>query len=257
VTSEARERALAEDDTVLATDADKWPDDQSGAVHTRAETDGTTEDTGPEPEDDDVAAAEAAPPAEGPETRRRGRRMRRAEAADEAPEPDEDDVDRGARSRPSLPLVPVLALLLVLLLGAMGWLWFTRPATSSVRTGDYVGVLQAARSEVVDLTSFDYLTLDDDIAEAKRITVGDLRKETIDRFNSSRQQLTDAQAVVNTEVVGAAVTRADATRGTVVLVIQSTQKTSADQQAQVVRYRVQAELTRSGDRWVLTGLAGR
>jgi Mce-associated membrane protein len=216
VTSEARGRALAEDDTVLATDTDQWPDD-----------DEPTEETGPEPGEDDAAPTEA------------------------------DDVDRGGRTRPLVPLVPLLAVLLVLLLAATGWLWFTRPSTSSVRTADYVGVLQAARSEVVDLTSFDYLTLDDDIAEAKRITTGDLQKETLDRFDASRQQLTDAQAVVQTEVVGAAVTRADASHGTVRLVIQSTQKTSADAQAQVVRYRIQAELTRTGERWVLSGLTGR
>ena len=48
------------------------------------------------------------------------------------------------------------------------FLWFTRPDTSAVRTADYVGALQAARSGVVDLTSFDYLTLDDDIAQIKR-----------------------------------------------------------------------------------------
>jgi Mce-associated membrane protein len=161
------------------------------------------------------------------------------------------------RGRLSVPLVPVLAVLFVLLLAAAAFLWFTRPQTSSIRTGDYAEVLQAARSEVVDLTSFDYLTLDDDIEQAKRITTGDLRDESVQQLDDNRQQLTDSQAVVSTEIVGAGVTRADDEHGTVLLVIQATQRTSADEQAQVVRYRIQAELTKVDGRWLLSGIAGR
>ena len=70
----------------------------------------------------------------------------------------------------------MLAVLLVLLLAGVGFLWFTRPGTSSVPTDDYVDALQAARSGVVDMTSFDYLTLDDDIEQIKRVATGDLRR---------------------------------------------------------------------------------
>jgi Mce-associated membrane protein len=171
----------------------------------------------------------------------------------------DDDLDGGRRrgARLLLPLVPVLAVLLVLLLGATAFLWFTRPDPSSVRTGDYVQVLEAARSGVVDLTSFDYMTLDDDIAQVKKIAVGDLQKESVDQLNSKRQQLTDQQAVVNTQVVGAAVTRADDSSGTVLLVIQSTQQTKASSQPTVVRYRIQVELEKLSGRWRLTGISGR
>lgn len=162
---------------------------------------------------------------------------------------------RGARL--SIPLVPVLAVLLVLLLGGVAYLWFTRPSTSSVKTADYVGVLEAARSEVVDLTSFDYQTLDDDIAQARKITVGDLQKESVDQLTNNRKQLTDQQAVVNTQVVGAGVTRADDSNGTVLLVIQSTQRTKAAAQPTIVRYRIQANLTKVDGRWLLSGITGR
>jgi hypothetical protein len=169
----------------------------------------------------------------------------------------EDDGDRArSRTRPSLPLVPVLAVLLVLLLGAAGYLWFTRPEASAVRTGDYAEALQAARSGVVDMTSFDYLTLDDDIEQIRRVTTGDLRKEAVDQLDTRRQQITDAQAVVNTEVVGAGVTRADTNDATALLVIQSTQKSTASPQAQVVRYRIQVELEKVDGRWLLSGITG-
>ena len=150
----------------------------------------------------------------------------------------------------------MLAVLLVLLLAGVGFLWFTRPGTSSVTTDDYVDALQAARSGVVDMTSFDYLTLDDDIEQIKRVATGDLRTEAADQLDSRRQQITDSQATVNTEVVGAGVTRANSTDATVVLVIQSTQKSTASEQAQVVRYRIRVELKKEDGRWLLSGIAG-
>jgi hypothetical protein len=179
---------------------------------------------------------------------------------DDFEDDDLEDDDGGPQrrvARLSIPLVPVLAVLLVLLLGGVAYLWFARPSTSSVKTGDYVDVLEAARSEVVDLTSFDYQTLDDDIAQARKVTVGDLQKESVDQLTTNRKQLTDQQAVVNTQVVGAGVTRADDSNGTVLLVIQSTQRTKAAAQPTIVRYRIQANLQKMDGRWLLSGITGR
>ncbi|NYJ04819.1 hypothetical protein [Petropleomorpha daqingensis] len=255
MTSEARERALAEDDTVLVTDAEERSGDEPAAEEARSQADEPTEkaeETALQDQDDEVAE-----PAKG----RRGLRRRRAAAADEEdaeelePADDEDDTDR--RRRGAGALTTGLAVLLVLLLAGGAWLWFTRPKTSSVHTGDYVAVLQAARSEIVDLTSFDYLTLDDDIAQAKRITTGDLQKEVVAQLNKTRADVTNAQAVVSTEVIGAAVTKADDEHGTVVLFIQSTQKNNQVSQAQVLQYQVEANLTKVGDRWLLSGIQGQ
>ena len=170
---------------------------------------------------------------------------------------EDDDGDRGGRVRLSFPLVPVLAVLLVLLLAGVGFLWLTRPQKSSVTTADYVQALQAARSGVVDLTSFDYLTLDDDIQQIRRITTGDLQKEAADQLDHNRQSITDNQATVSTEIVAAAVTAADPTDATVLLVIQATSKTKASDQAQVTKYRIQATLKKVDGRWLLSGIAGR
>ncbi len=156
----------------------------------------------------------------------------------------------------SIPLVPTLSVLLVLLLAAAGFLWFTRPGASAVRTGDYAEALQAARSGVVDLTSFDHLTLDDDIEQIRRVATGDLREESVAQLDQRRQQITEAEAVVNTEVVGAGVTRADGEDATVLLVIQSTQESAANPQAQIVRYRIEVTLEKAGDRWLLSGIKG-
>jgi Mce-associated membrane protein len=152
--------------------------------------------------------------------------------------------------------VPALAALMVLFLAAAAFLWFTRTEDSAVGTGDYAEALQAARSGVVDLTSFDYLTLDDDIEQVRRVATGDLREESVAQLDDRRQQITDSQAVVNTEVVGAGVTRADDSSATVLLVIQSTQASLASARPQIVRYRIEVSLEKEGDRWLLSGIKG-
>jgi hypothetical protein len=167
-----------------------------------------------------------------------------------------DDAVAGDDARGRRRSVPVLSALLLLLVAAAAFLWFTRPGESAVLTDDYAEALQAARSGVVDLTSFDYLTLDDDIEQIRRVATGDLRDESVAQLEQRRQQITDAEAVVNTEVVGAGVTRAGADEATVLLVIQSTQESNAGPQAQIVRYRIEVELERSGDRWLLSGITG-
>ena len=55
---------------------------------------------------------------------------------------------------------------------------------SAVRTDEYAEALQAARSGVVDLTSFDHLTLDDDIEQTRRLTTGDLQEESVAQLRS-------------------------------------------------------------------------
>jgi hypothetical protein len=245
VTSEARGGLRAEDDAAPGAGAVDEPE--------TARADDTTE----------------AIPAEEHPGRRRWLARRRKVGADGEPEHDrsveersdegrDDDRDDAAPGRrPSLPLVPALGVLLVLLLAGTAFLWFTRQSASSVSTRDYVQALEAARSEVVDLTSFDYVTLDQDIARVKSSTTGDLRTEAVNQLDKQRQQLTQAQAVVNTSVVGAGITRANGTDATAVLVIQSTQKTGGSQQAQVSRYRIEAQLKKVGGRWLLSGVSGR
>ena len=162
---------------------------------------------------------------------------------------------RGIGRRLARAVVPVLATVLVLLLGGIAFVWWTWPEKSSVRTDAYASALEAARSGVVDMTSFDHVTLDDDIEQIRRVATGDLQKEAVAQLEDNRAQLIDSEAVVNTEVVGAGVTRADRTRATVLMVIQSTRQT-AGSQAQVVRYRIEVELKKTDSRWLLSGIKG-
>lgn len=232
MTSDARARPRDEEDAVTSAGPSAADGGETGAPQTAADTEETPEGSGTGEPD---AVESDGDPGDG------------------------DTVDGTGprdRARLSLPLVPMLAVLLVVLLGAGGVLFFTGPQRSAVRTGDYVDALQAARSAVVDLTSFDYLTLDDDIEQIRRIATGDLKKESVAQLDSRRQEITDAQAVANTEVVGAGVTSVDESDATVLMVIQATQRSAASPQAQVVRYRIRVELEKVEGRWLLSGLAG-
>lgn len=171
---------------------------------------------------------------------------------------DESVSGRGPRM-PSVLLTRALAVLLVLLVAALGYLWVTRPAPSSIQRADYVGALEGARSGIIDLTSFDYLTFDDNLRQIKAVTTGDLQTESLKALNDRRKDITSSQAVVNTKVIegGAGVTKATSKAATVVLVIETTQKTKASTQAQVTRYRIEVQMSKVNGRWLLSGISGR
>lgn len=171
---------------------------------------------------------------------------------------DESGSGRGSRM-PFALLTRALAVLLVLLLAGLGYLWVTRPAPSSIQRADYVGALEAARSGVIDLTSFDYLTFDDNLRQIKAVTTGDLQTESLKALGDRRKDITSSQAVVNTKVIegGAGVTKATSNAATVVLVIETTQKTKASTQAQVTRYRIEVQMSKVNGRWLLSGISGR
>jgi Mce-associated membrane protein len=199
---------------------------------------------------------EAGAPAPPPEDAAREDTADETAAGEMADDDARTDEGRDRRSRLSLPLVPTLAVLLVLLLAAAGYLWFTRPEASPVRADHYVEALQAARSGIVDFTSFDHLTLDDDIEQLRRVATGDLREESVAELESRREEIVQAEAVVSTEVVGAGVTRADGDEATALLVIQSTQESNVSPQAQVVKYRIEVELQKVDGRWLLSTITG-
>ena len=238
---------------------DVAPVEAAPTVHAGEATGATTgEATGEAPARPPVRPS-TRPPRRGSRPARRARR--RAGAGSHGPPADDAEDDGPPRARRSGrcwgPLVAALTVLLLLLLGAVGYLWFSRPTASSVRTADYVAVLTQGRQDVVDLTSFDYQTIDQDLAQVRKVSVGDLQKDSVALLEKGRQQFTDQQVVVNTEVVSAAVTQAGDGTGRLMLVIQSTQSTKASTTPKVSRYRIQADLQKVGDRWLLSGITGR
>jgi Mce-associated membrane protein len=243
------------------------PVTSDASTQPRADEDVPAGATGAAPAGDEGAGDHGAGDQEAATVSRRSRRRARAGDAGDGERDGQqdgaaasDDGTPGTARRSGRvwgPAVAVLTVLLLLLLGAVGYLWFSRPAASSVRTADYVAVLTQGRQDVVDLTSFDFQTIDQDIAQVRKVSVGDLQKDSVALLEKGRQQFTDQQVVVNTEVVSAAVTQAGDGTGRLMLVIQSTQSTKASTTPKVSRYRIQADLQKVGDRWLLSGITGR
>ncbi|WP_040338564.1 hypothetical protein [Candidatus Blastococcus massiliensis] len=161
------------------------------------------------------------------------------------------------RGRLTLPLVPVLGVLLVLLLAATAYLWFTRPDDSPVSTADYASALQAARSAVVDIASFDHLTLDDDLEQIRRVTTGDFTEQAVEEFEGQRENITQFELVANTEVIGAGITRADEKEATVMLLVAATSENAVEPRPVIEKSRIQVTLEKVDDRWLLSGISGR
>ena len=166
---------------------------------------------------------------------------------------------RGARgARPGrLPLVPVLAVLLVLLLAA-GGLPVVHPARGvrrphrRLRRGAAGRAFRRRRPHVVRLPDPRRRHRADPPGRHRRPARGVGRPA---RRRAGRRSPT-LQAVVNTEVVGAGVTRADAEDATVLLVIQSTQESTASPQAAGRALPHRGELEKADDRWLLSGIKG-
>jgi Mce-associated membrane protein len=196
------------------------------------------------PRADDDVAGPAVPDADGP---------------GDPPEHEAPAASGRNRRSPLAVLAGALGVLLVLLLVGLGYLWETRPAPSSVGVADYTGALQAARSGVVDLTSFDYLTFDDNLRQIRAVTTGDLQKASLKALSDRRKDITASEAVVNTKVIegGAGVTKVTSKAATVVMVIEATQKTKASTQAQVTRYRIEVQMSKVNGRWLMSGISGR
>ena len=166
------------------------------------------------------------------------------------------------RSRRPLPririsLTALVAAVLVILVGLGSWLFLNRPVTQSpIELTAFDEILSAARSGIVDVTSFDYLTLDQDIAEIDAVTVGELHDDTIAALEDRREQLVTDQQVSATAVIAASVTEASATQATALVVLRARVKNLITPQETVTRYRVQVELRLVDGRWLLSNLTG-
>lgn len=193
------------------------------------------------------------------------------DAATEAPQGEDtaEDLDsevepkKSARTAWSLPritvsLTAVVAAVLVVLVAVGSWLFITRPAERSpIELTAFDEILGAARSGIVDVTSFDYLTLDQDIAEIDAVTTGDLRDEVLATMDERRERLVTDQQVTSTEVIAASLTEASATQATAQIVLRARQKSLLTPQETVTRYRVEVTLELVDGRWLLSGLTGR
>jgi Mce-associated membrane protein len=197
----------------------------------------------------DLAAA-AEPPDDTPETT----------APDDAPEataaeateavPGTDEKRAATRRRIVVGLASAVVVALAVAAGVLGWKWHQAAALAQ----DRKAASTAARTAVADVLSYDYRTLDADLARGQRGLAPGFRQEYARVVATSVRPVAVKQQVVTTATVPA-VSVVSATRGSVEVLMFVDQLTTSTEAKNVVNVsRVQVTMVRSGDRWLVSEL---
>ena len=161
--------------------------------------------------------------------------------------------DAGVRRRPRW-VVAALAVCLVAVLAACVLASVTtRADTADVRAGD--SALAAAKASAATILSYDYRHLDADFGQAAALTTGSFRTDyQATTAKAVKQLATQTQAVVVAKVVAGGVVSSTSDRATVLLFVNQTTTSNRLSAAKTDLNRVQMTMTRSGSRWLVSGL---
>ncbi|OLR92294.1 hypothetical protein BJP25_22350 [Actinokineospora bangkokensis] len=148
--------------------------------------------------------------------------------------------------------------LLVLAIAFAGWagvrfLGTDEAAADTANTRD--DALRAARSEIIQFNTLDYRTASDVYAGWLAISTGKLREDLVAAQQAQVQRLTTARTVTRAEIDDLGVVDLDAGRGTAT-VIAAVRTTVTPEGAEGVtkRVRIQAELARTDQGWLLSSI---
>jgi Mce-associated membrane protein len=168
----------------------------------------------------------------------------------EAPAPGADTPPAATRRRIALALTWVLIVALAAAAATMGWKLHQAAALAE----DRKAASTAARTAVVDVLSYDYRTLDADLARAQQGLAPDFRQEYARIAAASVRPVAVRQQVVTTASVPA-VSIVSATRESVEVLMFVNQLTTSTQQKNVVNVsRVQVTMVPSDGRWLVSEL---
>ena len=160
----------------------------------------------------------------------------------------------GTRAVPVRPLL--LGMLVVVAVAAvvLSATALSRLSAASDRSDRREAILDSARQQAVNFTTLDYQHLDRDLGRVLAGSTGDFRKQ----FKAGTKNLTDLvtqnRAVSRGEVLDAGIVSSDADSARVLVVADSTVTNAADSQPQKRHYRMQLDMVRSGDRWLVSDL---
>lgn len=178
-----------------------------------------------------------------------------AEPETTAPETTAPEASPGGERPPNgrrvaLALTAALLVALAAVAATLGWNWYQAAALAQ----DRKAASTAARTAVVDLLSYDYRTLDADLARGRQGLAPGFRQEYERVTATSVRPIAAKQQVVTTATVPA-VSIVSATRESVeVLMFVDQLTTSADQKNVVNVSRVQVTMVPSDGRWLVSAL---
>ncbi|MGH8894715.1 MAG: hypothetical protein ACRDWY_15645 [Actinomycetes bacterium] len=115
-------------------------------------------------------------------------------------------------------------------------------------------ILQAARQHAVNFTTLDYRRLDRDLGRVLDGATGEFRTQFEAGTKDLSELVTANKAVSEGEVLEAGLVSDDADSARVLVVADSTVTNAADPKPQKRHYRLQLDLVRDGDRWLVSDL---
>jgi Mce-associated membrane protein len=125
---------------------------------------------------------------------------------------------------------------------------------ATAATAASVDAVATAKTAVTEILSYDYRTLDKDIATAKNAATGDFLREyssTASRLLSQAKQL---KAVVQASVASMSVVSASETRVVVLGFVDQATIKAGDKQTRIDQNRVRLTMQKVEGRWLVAGL---
>jgi len=165
-----------------------------------------------------------------------------------------------ARTSGPVTAVPLrgsaMAVLAVAAVAALVLVGMTVPrlADAGERDQRRAEVLEAARRHAVNFTTLDHRHLDRDLGRVLRGATGDFRTQFRRGTDDLSELVTANQAVSEGEVLEAGLVSLDQDSARVLVVADSTVTNAAGSDPQRRHYRLQLDLARHGQRWLVSDL---
>lgn len=160
----------------------------------------------------------------------------------------------GARWLSARPLLLGLLVVVAVTAVALGATSYSRASAASDRSDRREAVLDSARQQAVNFTTLDYQHLDRDLGRVLRGATGDFRTQFRAGTKDLSTLVTQNKAVSRGEVLDAGLVSSDSDSARVLVVADSTVTNAADPKPQKRHYRMQLDLVRHGDRWLVSDL---
>lgn len=150
----------------------------------------------------------------------------------------------------------LLALLALIAVAALVLVAVSVPqlSTAADRDDRRVAVLAAARQQAVNFTTLDYRALDRDLDRVLSGSTGEFRKQFEAGTKDLTELVTKNRAVSEGEVLEAGIVTSDDDSARVLVVADSTVTNAGTEKPDKRHYRIQMDLVREGNRWLVSDL---
>ena len=150
----------------------------------------------------------------------------------------------------------LLALAAVVLVASLVLLAVVVPRLLQARETDarQDAVLQAARQHAVNFTTLDYRELDEGLGRVLKGSTGDFREQFEAGTSDLKKLVTENQAVAEGEALEAGIVTVDDDSARVLVVADSTVTNAGTENPDKRHYRIQMDLVREGERWLVSDL---